>query len=151
MNARSLTHDPLIEAVTAEFAAHFVPGGEVMYRGDTGWCAPGRGAGGSPQIPDVDRDFLPDVIIHDPARDGLFLVDAITRHGTVDEKRRGELARLFAGSAVWLEFVSALTTRAQLGLCADGIAWETVVWMADAPEHLIHYNGSRVLGPYRSR
>ena len=101
-------------------------------------------------MPDVDRDRLPDVIIHDPARDGLYLVDAVTRHGIVDHGRREELARLFAGSAVWLEFVSALTTRAQLGLCADGIAWETVVWMADAPEHLIHYNGSRVLGPYRS-
>jgi hypothetical protein len=92
---------------------------------------------------------LPDVIIRDPACDWLFLVDTVTRHGTVDDKRREELARLFAGSAVWLEFVSALSTRAQLGPRVDGIAWETVVWVADAPTHLTHFNGSCVFGPYR--
>jgi len=28
------------------------------------------------------------------------------------------------------------------------IAWETEVWCADAPTHLIHFNGERFLGPY---
>jgi hypothetical protein len=28
------------------------------------------------------------------------------------------------------------------------IAWETEVWVADAPSHLIHFNGERFLGPY---
>ena len=28
------------------------------------------------------------------------------------------------------------------------IAWETEVWIADAPEHLIHFNGECFLGPY---
>ncbi len=28
------------------------------------------------------------------------------------------------------------------------IAWETEVWVADAPTHLIHFNGERFLGPY---
>lgn len=99
--------------------------------------------------PDVDPDRLPDVILRDPVRDWLFLVDAVTRHGTVDDRRRKELARLFAGSGVWLEFVSALSTRAQVGPHLDGIAWETVAWVADAPTHLIHFTGARVFGPYR--
>ena len=30
------------------------------------------------------------------------------------------------------------------------IAWETEVWCADAPDHLIHFNGERFLGPYDS-
>ena len=28
------------------------------------------------------------------------------------------------------------------------IAWESEVWVADAPSHLIHFNGARFLGPY---
>lgn len=28
------------------------------------------------------------------------------------------------------------------------IAWETEVWVADNPSHLIHFNGKRFLGPY---
>jgi hypothetical protein len=28
------------------------------------------------------------------------------------------------------------------------IAWETEVWVADAPSHLIHFDGARFLGPY---
>jgi len=28
------------------------------------------------------------------------------------------------------------------------ISWETEVWIADAPTHLIHFNGERFLGPY---
>jgi adenine-specific DNA-methyltransferase len=28
------------------------------------------------------------------------------------------------------------------------ISWETEVWVAEAPDHLIHFNGERFLGPY---
>ena len=28
------------------------------------------------------------------------------------------------------------------------LAWETEVWVAENPDHLIHLNGSRFLGPY---
>jgi BsuBI/PstI restriction endonuclease domain len=30
----------------------------------------------------------------------------------------------------------------------DEISWETEVWVADSPAHLIHFNGERFLGPY---
>jgi len=28
------------------------------------------------------------------------------------------------------------------------IAWESEVWIADDPDHVIHFNGERFLGPY---
>ena len=28
------------------------------------------------------------------------------------------------------------------------ISWETEAWIAKAPDHLIHFNGERFLGPY---
>lgn len=36
----------------------------------------------------------------------------------------------------------------KLDMSISEIAWETEVWVADAPEHLIHFNGIRFLGPY---
>ncbi len=33
---------------------------------------------------------------------------------------------------------------------ASQIAWETEVWIAAAPDHLIHFNGHKFLGPYKA-
>ena len=30
----------------------------------------------------------------------------------------------------------------------ERIAWETEVWIAYAPSHMIHFNAPRFLGPY---
>jgi type II restriction enzyme len=29
------------------------------------------------------------------------------------------------------------------------IAWETEVWIADNPDHLVHFNGDKFLEPYK--
>lgn len=59
-----------------------------------------------------------------------------------------ELSRLFAESEAGLVFVTAFPDKATYKKYAADIAWETEVWIADAPEHMIHFNGSRFLGPY---
>lgn len=88
-------------------------------------------------------------VIHDSKRDWLILVEAVTSHGPADGKRHDELARLFAASSAGLVFVTAFPTRALMARYVSEIAWETEVWVADAPTHLIHFNGSRFLGPYQ--
>lgn len=75
----------------------------------------------------------------------------MTSHGPVDGKRHDELARLFAASSAGLVFVTAFPSRALMARYVPEIAWETEVWVADAPSHLIHFNGSRFLGPYHSQ
>jgi len=30
------------------------------------------------------------------------------------------------------------------------ISWETEVWLTDAPDHLIHFNGDRFFGPHET-
>jgi len=32
---------------------------------------------------------------------------------------------------------------------AGEIAWETEVWIAETPGHMIHFNGLKFLGPYK--
>ena len=33
---------------------------------------------------------------------------------------------------------------------SDNVAWETEVWIAEAPDHLVHWNGEKFLGPRHS-
>ncbi|MEK7704010.1 MAG: BsuBI/PstI family type II restriction endonuclease [Myxococcota bacterium] len=76
------------------------------------------------------------------------LVEAVTSHGPVNPKRMGELKDLFRGSTAGLVFVTAFPDRKTLLKYLAQIAWETEVWVADAPDHMIHFNGERFLGPY---
>jgi len=87
-------------------------------------------------------------VLHYAERNWLLLVESVTSHGPVDGKRHAELTHLFAGSKAGLVYVTAFPNRATMGRYLGEIAWETEVWVADAPSHLIHFNGSRFLGPY---
>jgi len=91
---------------------------------------------------------LPDVVIYSGANNWLFLIESVTSHGPVDSKRQAELEHLFAGCSAGLVYVSAFPNRKVFLKYIEAIAWETEVWIADAPSHMIHFNGARFLGPY---
>jgi type II restriction enzyme len=61
------------------------------------------------------------------------------------------LTALFASASAGLVFVTAFLSRRDLVKYVHDIAWETEVWVADAPTHLIHFDGIRFLGPYADR
>ena len=92
---------------------------------------------------------MPDVVLFCPKRNWLLLVESVTSHGPVDGKRHAELSQLFANSKAGLVYVTAFPNRSLMGRYLGEIAWETEVWVADAPSHLIHFNGERFLGPYK--
>lgn len=91
---------------------------------------------------------LPDLIVYLPDREWLVLVEAAASHGPVDAKRRNELEHLFSGATAGLVFVTCFPSRDEMRKYLSDIAWETEVWCADNPTHLIHFNGERFLGPY---
>jgi adenine-specific DNA-methyltransferase len=94
---------------------------------------------------------MPDVIIYDPKNKWLFLIEAVTSHGPFTQKRKIELERIFKNSVCGLIFVTAFPGREYKTSNTDlrKIAWETEVWFADEPKHMIHYNGHKFLGPYK--
>jgi hypothetical protein len=92
---------------------------------------------------------MPDVVLYFTAKNWLLLVESVTSHGPVDGKRHAELAALFAGATAGLVYVTAFPNRAVMARYLGDIAWETDVWVADAPSHLIHFDGERFLGPYQ--
>ncbi len=143
-------HSRLIRAVVEEFAPRFVPGGQIIYVGDTGekWAYFDREALTSLGVTVDEHGKMPDIVIHHIERDWLVLVEAVTSHGPVDAKRRGELARLFAGARPGLVYVTAFLTRGDMVKYVGEISWATEVWVAESETHLIHFNGERFLGPY---
>ncbi|EFF1725354.1 restriction endonuclease [Escherichia coli] len=143
-------HSELIRAIIEDFAPRFAPGSVLVYAGDTGekW-----GYFDAPLLAGLGVDVdshgkMPDVVLHFTEKNWLLLVESVTSHGPVDGKRYAELARLFAGSTAGLVYVTAFPNRSIMGRYLGEIAWETEVWVADAPSHLIHFNGVRFLGPY---
>jgi type II restriction enzyme len=91
---------------------------------------------------------MPDVVVHYREKNWLVLIEAVTSQGPVDSNRRQELRELFAHSTAPLVFVTAFLTRQATVRYLSEIAWETEVWVADAPSLLIHFNGEHFLGPY---
>ncbi len=142
--------NPLIKAVIEEFCTRFVPGSTVLYIGDTEgkFLHYEREALGAIGIALGAPEKMPDVVIHDTRRGWLVLVEAVTSAGPVNQKRREELARLFANSSAGLVFVSAFESRETMRGFLGEVSWETEVWIASAPDHLIHFNGERFLGPH---
>ena len=143
-------HSELIRNIVETFAATHTPGAQLIYVGDTGdkvgFFDEGALAGLGVS---VDRHGkLPDVVLHDVRRNWLVLVESVTSHGPVDGKRHDELRKLFGQSNIGLVFVSAFPTRAVMARYLNELAWETEVWVAAAPTHLIHFNGDRFLGPH---
>lgn len=143
-------HSELIRDIIASFAPRFAPGSVLVYAGDTG---DKMGYFDAPLLASLGVEVdshgkMPDVVLHFTQKNWLLLVESVTSHGPVDGKRHAELAKLFSGSTAGLVYVTAFPNRAIMGRYLGEIAWETEVWVADAPSHLIHFNGVRFLGPY---
>lgn len=142
----------LLKAMVEDFCSFFIPGGEVIYIGD---------ADAKLAVFDEDKlaslgvrvnhhGKLPDLVVYQPEKNWLFLMEAASTHGPVDAKRYGELSSLFTGSTAGLVYVSCFPSRATMRRFLSDLAWETEVWNADEPTHMIHLNGSRFMGPYET-
>lgn len=143
-------HSELIRAIIEEFAPRFAPGSVLVYVGDTGkkWGYFDAALLAKLGVEVDTHGKMPDVVLYHAERQWLLLVEAVTSHGPVDSKRQAELNRLFSGATAGLVYVTAFPNHATMKRRIDNIAWETEVWVADAPSHLIHFDGERFLGPY---
>lgn len=142
----------LIRSIIKEFIPRFVRKPKVLLLGDAAnkELITDEAALAELGIVLPTRGKAPDVLIHDAERDWLIVIEAVTSHGPVDQKRKNELNKLFATARPGLVFVSTFPDRKTFTRFHASIAWETEVWIADAPDHMIHYNGERFLGPYPS-
>ncbi len=140
----------LIKQIVENFCPRYTPGGIILYLGDAGdkFRIYEREHLEKLGIVVDEHSKMPDLIVYLPEKSWLVLIEAVTSHGPIDIKRHNELKGLFAHSRAPLVFVTAFPTRRVMVKYLSEIAWETDVWIAESPSHLIHFNGERFLGPY---
>jgi hypothetical protein len=140
----------LVKKIVEDFCALFTPGGQIIYVGDTQikWSFYDAKTLAALGVTIEEHGKMPDVVVHHIKNNWLVLIEAVTSHGPVNPKRRQELKKLFAKSSAGLVFVTAFIDRHAMLKYLNDISWETEVWVAESPTHLIHFNGKRFLGPY---
>ena len=141
-------HNVVQAAVVEEFRSRFAPGSRLLYLGDTAKKDLHFDQKGLQDlgIQLSEHQKLPDVILYDSAKKRLFLIEAVTSHGPMSPKRHMELEEMFAGCRAKLIFVTAFPTFREFRKHMLKIAWETEVWIAEEPDHMIHYDGEKFLG-----
>jgi type II restriction enzyme len=143
-------HNVLQAAIVRDFGPRFAPGARVLYIGDTAdkhvvmEAAALAGLG----VTLTEHDKLPDVVLlRRQTRVALFNRSRDFARASVAQAppRARSRVRRCAASRV---YVTAFPDAATFRRYAADIAWETEVWLADNPDHMIHFNGDKFLGPY---
>ncbi len=142
-------HNEVQAAIVEQFAPRFANGGTLLYLGDTAkknLFVDEKGLEGL-RIPIDQHSKLPDVVIYDDKRKWLFLIEAVASHGPVSPKRLLELEDFLKNCKVGKVYVTAFPDMTEFKKHSNNIAWETEVWLMEVPDHMIHFNGDRFIGP----
>lgn len=141
------SHSLLQAAVIKEMASRFLPKAKLLYLGDT--------AQKSLYIAEVDlkslaisvdeHEKLADVMLLSSDNATLFIVEVVTSHGPVSPKRFEELEQILAACSLRRVYITAFPDVSAFKKHVSDIAWETEVWIASEPDHMIHFNGPKFL------
>jgi hypothetical protein len=96
---------------------------------------------------ELAHDELPDIIAYSKTNNWLYLIEAVYSSGPMSETRVLELKKMLKDCKAELIFVTSFLKRTDFKKWMLDVAWETEVWIADNPDHLIHFNGHKFLGP----
>ena len=142
-------HNELQKAIIQEFAPRFAPNSECLYVGDTIE---------KDLVKNVDKlkelgfeitlhDKMPDVVLYREDKDWIYFVESVTSVGPMDAKRILEITEMTKNVVAGKIFVTAFLEFKTYKRFSETLAWETEVWIAEMPEHMIHLNGDKFLGP----
>lgn len=142
-------HNKLQKAIIEEFSTRFAKGAELLYVGDT---AEKYLYINKPKIKELGIDVfadaaLPDVVLYDKEKDWVFFIEAVTSVGPMSAERVYKIKKSCENCKSGLIFVTAFQTMRKCKEKIIEIAWDTEIWIADQPDHMIHLNGDRFIGP----
>ena len=143
------SHNKLQKAIIEESAPRFAPGSECLYVGDTiekdlvKNVAKLRELGFEITL----HDKMPDVVLYREDKDWIYFVESVTSVGPMDPKRLVEIGQMTENVTAGMIFVTAFLDFKTFKKFSEKLAWETEVWIADMPDHMIHLNGVKCLGP----
>lgn len=142
-------HNQLQKAIIEEFAPRFAPNSQCLYVGDTAE---------KDLLKDENKlqelgfqitlhDKMPDVVLYKKDANWIYFIEAVTSVGPMNPKRITEISQMTPQVTAGKIFVTAFLDFATYKKFAQDIAWETEVWIAEMPDHMIHLNGDKFLGP----
>lgn len=145
-------HNEIQKAIIEEFLPRFGFGARVLYVGDTSDkdLVLVKGELDSLGFFELSHDKLPDVVAYSREKNWLFLFEAVHSANPIDPMRKRTLEDLTKNCTADIIFVTAFLNRAVFRKFVADIAWETEVWIAEAPDHMVHFNGDKFLGPHRA-
>lgn len=142
-------HNELQKAIIEEFAPRFAPNAECLYVGDTIE---------KDLVKNVEKlselgfeitlhDKMPDVVLYREDKNWIYFVESVTSVGPMDPKRILEIEELTKNVSAGKIYVTSFLDFKTYKKFAEELAWETEVWIAEMPEHMIHLNGDKFMGP----
>ena len=90
---------------------------------------------------------MPDVVLYKEDKDWIYFIEAVTSVGPVSPQRIIEIEEMTKHVKSGKVYVTAFPDFATYKKFSTELAWETEVWISDMPEHMIHLNGDKFLGP----
>lgn len=146
-------HNQLQKAIIEDFLPRFGYGAEVLYVGDAAdkYLVRDEARLKALDFFELSHGELPDIVAYSSKRRWLYLIEAVHSSGPVSPIRHLELARLTDRCKTDIVYVTAFLNREAFRKFAADISWETEVWIADAPDHLIHFNGDSFMGPHNPK
>jgi len=145
-------HNELQKAIVELFLPRYGHGAEILYIGDTAHKKLFLNEERLKELEffELSHGELPDVLAYSVEKNWLYLVEAVHSANPISPTRHLELRALTKGCKASIVYVTAFPDRKTFRKFADQISWETEVWIAESPDHLIHFNGDKFLGPYAS-
>lgn len=142
-------HNELQKAIIEEFAPRFAPGVECLYVGDTVEkdLVFDRSRLSQLGVKMTIHNKLPDVMLYSPDQNWLYFVEAVTSVGPMTHARVKQIREMTENCFAGCVYVTAFLDLKTYKKFVDQLAWDTEVWIAEMPDHMIHLNGDRFLGP----
>lgn len=142
-------HNQLQKAIIEEFAPRFAPGSECLYVGDTIQ---------KDMVKNIEKlsqlgfeitlhDKMPDVVLYREDKHWIYFIESVTSVGPMDSKRIIEIESMTGNVTAGKIYVTAFLDFVTFKKFSEQLAWETEVWIAEMPDHMIHLNGDKFLGP----
>ena len=143
------SHNELQKAILEEFAPRFAPNSECLYVGDTT---------NKDLVKNVNKlselgfeitlhDKMPDVVLYRADNNWLYFIEAVDSVGPMSPERVIDIQRMTKNVNCGKIFVTAFLDFKKYKRFSEQLAWETEVWIAEMPDHMIHLNGDKFLGP----
>lgn len=144
-------HNDLQKTIIEDFLPRFGFGAQVLYVGDTSdkYLHLDSAALSKLGLAQLAHEELPDIIAFSASKNWLFLIEAVHTSGSISEMRLIQLQRMLIGCKADVIYVTAFLNRTKFRQYVADIAWETEVWIADNPDHMVHFNGDKFMGPYK--